>query len=279
MPFGLSVNGEKRTYMIPPKRFKLVASIIVRQFKKSTEKDIDLSIESIRPHEVALLAISASSVFSGPHSSVFTLSVLGQTGIPLLLSALNQLILPEVKMEKVHWEDAALIIRALAFLSEHGWVIRGLSFHLNHERLMVTTLLAVFRRPIPERWFSIRFWAMDTVRNMVGQRPGKDLVRVLIEEDAISAFESLFDANRAALIVRKNKTNNTGTPQEIRPSPDDAANIRLRLRQEYQREAGKRAEELVAYIKVWERVADEEEAMKQNKRLQIVSIGGMTNDL
>jgi hypothetical protein len=45
------------------------------------------------------------------------------------------------------------------------------------------------RRSIPERWFCIRFWAADTMRNMVAYRPR--LARILLREDAISAFEAL----------------------------------------------------------------------------------------
>ena len=55
--------------------------------------------------------------------------------------------------------------------------------------LCSTQTHALFRRSIPQRWFSIRFWAADTIRNMVAHRP--PLARTLLQEDAISAFETL----------------------------------------------------------------------------------------
>src|SRR5215469_11157061 len=117
---------------------------------------------------------------------------------------------------------------------------------------------------------------MDTVRNMVGQHPGKDLVKILVEEDAVSAFESLLEANHANFIVYKDNA-----AKQLRPSPDDPTDVGLRLRKEYQKAAAERAAEFVAYIKIWEKVVDEreEEILRRNKRLEIVSIVGGMDDM
>ena len=45
------------------------------------------------------------------------------------------------------------------------------------------------RRSIPERWFCIRFWAADTMRNMIAHRPR--LARILLNQDAVSALDGL----------------------------------------------------------------------------------------
>lgn len=257
------------------------------EFKMTSQGNFDASPNSIRPHEVALLALCASASSAGSLSSFFTLSVLGKTGVPLLVSSLKALVEAETK---VNWEDVALILRALAFLSEHGWVIRGLinkresssaAAAAENERIMVKALLAVFRRPIPERWFSIRFWAMDTIRNMLSQQPGKDLVRILTDEDAVGAFESLFDAKNPVIKRLRQSPfaiDNKDTPRlsyQARASPDDLANIRQRMKEQYQREAALRAEELVRYLRIWERVVDEDIELTGQAQLNVVSIIGI----
>lgn len=47
------------------------------------------------------------------------------------------------------------------------------------------------RRDIPERWFCIRFWAVDTMHKMVTHRP--QFAQILLQEDAVSVFEALLN--------------------------------------------------------------------------------------
>ncbi|KAF8516255.1 hypothetical protein JB92DRAFT_2273865 [Gautieria morchelliformis] len=82
-----------------------------------------------------------------------------------------------------HWENVALTLRALAFLSEQEWVAQAV------DAAIVRSLLGVFRPIIPQRWFCTRFWAADALRNMVAHRP--ELARTLLQEDAVSAFATL----------------------------------------------------------------------------------------
>jgi len=218
-------------------------------------------------------------------------------------------------MDHVKWEDVALIIRAIAFLSEQAWVIQSLSKGqhslltsklskndehdpLANERMVISSLLKVFRRPILERWFSIRFWAMDAIRNMVGHRPGKELVRILVEEGASEAFETLFSTPSSDPTSPNGRRSTTASPRgsafsksnsgsiqsatslKVRSGPDGNGKLRAELMEEYRREASKRAEELVMYISIWDRVADEEATdIKANKRLTVVSIAGMGGGL
>ena len=178
---------------------------------------------------------------------------------------------------------------------------------LGNERALISSLLEVFRRPIPERWFSIRFWAMDTIRNMVGHRPGKALVGILVEEGASEAFKSLFaptyitvdgvsipnsplHGHRSAGTSPRGSTFsksshggrslNSNTPTNARSGPDGDGKLRAKLMEEYRREASKRAEELVMYISIWDKVGPGEDDMENAKgnlkrRLEVVSIAGI----
>jgi len=110
--------------------------------------------------------------------------VVGEYGLSNLIAALDFMLAEHVTVHDVHWENVALTLRALAFLSEQEWVAEAV-FHVFYS----SYTHALRRRSIPERWFCIRFWAADTIRNMVAHR--SSLARTLLEEDALSAFDTL----------------------------------------------------------------------------------------
>jgi len=181
-----------------------------------------------RPWEVALFALCASQ------TPVFETVVLGPIGLPHLVSALNAMLSKTIDMDGVKWEDVAFNLRAMAFLSEHRWVVVGVDEECEG---IITSIMGVFRRPIPSRWFSIRFWAMDTIRNIVSHRP--PLVRILVAQDVAAAFATLTPSSPSY-------------PQLIGSRSVNAqAKSRPKIMDEYRKEAAKRAEEMVSYIKNW----------------------------
>ncbi|KAF8516245.1 hypothetical protein JB92DRAFT_2911102 [Gautieria morchelliformis] len=130
-----------------------------------------------RPWEVALFAQCASQ------DPKLRDAVVDPHGLPSLIAALDFMLADQVWVREVNWEHVALTLRSLAFLSEQAWVAHAI------EPAIVKSLLRVFKRSIPERWFCIRFWAADTIRNLVANRP--ELARTLIQQNAVSAFETL----------------------------------------------------------------------------------------
>ncbi|GJJ14167.1 hypothetical protein Clacol_008428 [Clathrus columnatus] len=196
-----------------------------------------------RPWEVALFALCAST--ETPVAPFFRRMVLGPTGIPLLVLSLNSLMASNIDMDDVKWEDVGLVLRALAFVSEHGWVVQGMSGDDDETEgedkvvKVVKSIMNVFWRSIPERWFSIRFWAMDAVRNIVSHRP--PLVRLLAEIKADKAFITLTPSSPLYPVAI-----NTS-----RISVEGGGKIRNRLLEEYRKESAKRAEEMVDYIRMW----------------------------
>lgn len=62
-----------------------------------------------------------------PIAAFFRRMVLGPTGIPMLVKSLDSLLASEIDMDDVKWEDVGLALRALAFLSEHAWVVQGMT--------------------------------------------------------------------------------------------------------------------------------------------------------
>ncbi|KIJ52738.1 hypothetical protein M422DRAFT_25810 [Sphaerobolus stellatus SS14] len=304
------------------------------QFGKDSSAVTSLSLPTIlptiRPWEVALLALCASPSSSGSLSPFFTLSVLGTTGLPLLITSLNSLLNASNNMDEIKWEDVGILMRVMAFLSEQSWVVSALgkgrhailtsslnkspsllsipnsaksqddpkAFGADNDREMIRALLLVFRKPIPLRWFSIRFWAMDTIRNMVGHRPGRELVKILLDEEAENALVTLFTApgampmnsgSASTLALSKSKTTtsprtggshtasslvpdelgSTGSPappgsfapmapNNPRSGPDSNARTRQRMMDRYRTEAAQRAEELVMYMRIWANVSDDD---------------------
>ncbi|KAF8499487.1 hypothetical protein BU17DRAFT_72199 [Hysterangium stoloniferum] len=175
-----------------------------------------------RSWEVALFALCASQ------TPVFKTVVLGPIGLPLMVSALNDMLRMDIDMDGVKWEDVALNLRAMAFLSEHGWVVVGVEEDCE---VLITSIMGVFRRTIPSRWFSIRFWAMDTIRNIVSHRP--PLVRILVAQDVAAAFATLTPSSPSY-------------PQLIGSRGlNIQSKSRPRIMDEYRKEAAKRAEEMV----------------------------------
>ncbi|KAF8579287.1 hypothetical protein K439DRAFT_410421 [Ramaria rubella] len=211
-----------------------------------------------RPWQVALFALCSLK-----HA------VLGPAGLPALIATLDSMLAPQVPAGAVIWEDVALTLRALAFLSEHAWVAESVGGEF------VVSLLGVFRRPIPARWLCIRFWAMDTTRNITAHCPS--LVRTLVREDAARAFATLAAApvpapsspsspsssslpstpTRSRISVNSTMSMNSGqgarpgSSSSQRPADPETAPTRDRLLEGYKREAARRAEELAAYIKNW----------------------------
>lgn len=208
---------------------------------------------------------------------------------------------PSIPLLDVNWENVALTLRALAFLSEHDWVAKAV------EDSIVGTLLGVFRcvysgpifrngldyqcttnmlpfallrRSIPERWFCIRFWAMDTIRNILSHRP--PLVSILVRENAAVAFATLASPSHAPRSPRSPSASNSsfsssnGIPaSSTRNNPsagmghsNTSPKTRWRLMDDYKREASKRAEELTTYIRNWT------EWKPYLVKLEPVSIGG-----
>jgi hypothetical protein len=101
----------------------------------SPETDPPTPIPS-RPWEVALFALCASQAI------VFKNAVLGPIGLPLLVSDLDLMLSKEVDMDHVKWEDVALNLRAMAFLSEHRWVVEGVE---EEAEILITSIMGVFR--------------------------------------------------------------------------------------------------------------------------------------
>jgi len=142
--------------------------------------------------------------------------VLGPHGLASLLSALDRTIPKHGEQEDVNWEHVTLTLRALAFLSEQKWVADSIDPNV------VDSLLNVFRPRIPKRWLCIRFWAMDTIRNIVSHRPS--LVRNLIQGDAAAAFQTL-----------------TAVPPLTKGT--------TQILEDYKKEATTRAKELLEYMR------------------------------
>lgn len=90
-------------------------------------------IDTSRPWEVALFGLCASQ------NAWFKDAVLGPTGLDSLVKDLDRMLAPSIPVLDVNWEDVALTLRALAFLSEHEWVARAV------EDTIVRSLLGVFR--------------------------------------------------------------------------------------------------------------------------------------
>jgi hypothetical protein len=86
-----------------------------------------------RPWEVALFALCSSQ------NPWFKDVVLGPTGVQSLVTALDAMLSRSIPVQDVHWENVALTLRALAFLSEHDWVAKVV------EERIVRSLLGVFR--------------------------------------------------------------------------------------------------------------------------------------
>ncbi|GJJ08141.1 hypothetical protein Clacol_002349 [Clathrus columnatus] len=189
-----------------------------------------------RPWEVALFALCASTETSS--APFFKRMVLGPMGIPLFIRSLNSLMASHIDMGDVKWEDVGLTLRALAFVSKHEWVVRGMSGDDNSKaEELIKSIMKVFWRSIPERWFSIRFWAMDTVRNIVSHQ--NTLIRLLAEMEADKAFLTLTPSSPLY----------PSTINTTRTSAEGDGKTRNRLLEEYRKESAKRAEEMVEYIK------------------------------
>ena len=94
----------------------------------------DATQTTSRPWEVALFGLCASQ------NSWFKDAVLGPTGLLSLVTALDTMLAPSLPIHQVLWEDVAITLRALAFLSEHEWVAKVVE-----ERSIVRSLLGVFR--------------------------------------------------------------------------------------------------------------------------------------
>ncbi|KAF8516248.1 hypothetical protein JB92DRAFT_2272767 [Gautieria morchelliformis] len=138
-----------------------------------------------RPWEVALFAQCASQDES------FKDVVVGSHGLPSLIVALDfmlnagkhRLRLNEMLRgirPGVHWENVALTLGVITFLSEQEWVAQAV------DAAIVRSLISVFRSIIPQHWSCIRFLAADALRNMVAHRP--ELARTVLQEDAVSAL-------------------------------------------------------------------------------------------
>ena len=169
---------------------------------KAGEEDI------CRPWEVALFAQCASQ------DTWFKGAVTSPHGLPSLVAALDSRLAKNLGVHEIHWEYVTITLRSLAFLSEQEWVVEWVA--AAKDPPLIRSLLQVFRhvsvsclsklficpvplrgmltfvpdrRSIPERWFCIRFWAADTMRNMVAHRP--KLARILLNQDAVSALDGL----------------------------------------------------------------------------------------
>ncbi|KAF8520997.1 hypothetical protein JB92DRAFT_2893550 [Gautieria morchelliformis] len=222
--------------------------VSIRELAARRRQQSDAAKTISRPWEIALFALCSSQ------NPWFKDVVLGPTGVQSLVTALDTMLAPSTPFQDVHWENVALTLRALAFLSEHDWVARAV------EERIVRSLLGVFRRSIPERWFCIRFWAMDTIRNILSHRP--PLVSTLIRENAAVAFATL-TAPSSPTRSRSSRTSpaspstspTSTTCPNLSSSPSTGTSLggktKGRLMEDYKREASKRAEELTSYIKDW----------------------------
>ncbi|KAF8516253.1 hypothetical protein JB92DRAFT_2911128 [Gautieria morchelliformis] len=170
------VDESLRVRTLSADELNAIRELAVRRAVQHTEYN---SKDLWRPWEIALFAQCASQDQS------FKDVVVGPHGLPSLIVALDSMLMDEgmVRGVGVHWENVALTLRALAFLSEQEWVAQAV------DAAIVRSLLGVFRPIIPQRWFCTRFWAADALRNMVAHRP--ELARTLLQEDAVSAFATL----------------------------------------------------------------------------------------
>jgi hypothetical protein len=86
-----------------------------------------------RPWEVALFAQCASQDAS------FKDAVIGAHGLPSLVAALDSMLAEDLLVRQIHWENVAITLRALAFLSEQEWVADAV------DPSIIRSLLQVFR--------------------------------------------------------------------------------------------------------------------------------------
>ena len=114
------------TYIFPP---ELRSNSHFRQRTGYSAKGEDVW----RPWEVALFAQCASQ------DPWFKHVVVGRHGLPSLIDALDVMLAKEKLVLQVDWENVALTLRALAFLSEQEWVAESV------DQVIIRSLLRVFR--------------------------------------------------------------------------------------------------------------------------------------
>ncbi|KIJ26283.1 hypothetical protein M422DRAFT_38295, partial [Sphaerobolus stellatus SS14] len=224
-----------------------------------------------------------------------------------LITSLNSPLNASNNMDEIKWEDVGILMRVMAFLSEQSWVVSALgkerhavlissphkspsllsiptfaksqddpkAFGADNDREMIRALLLVFRKSIPLKSFSIRFWAMDTIRNMVGHRPGRELVKILLDEEAENALITLFTApgvmpmnsgGTGTLTLSKSKTttsprtSGSHTASSLAPNESGSTGSPAPpgMMDRYRTEAAQRAEELVMYMRIWVNVSDDD---------------------
>ena len=86
-----------------------------------------------RPWEVALFAQCSSQ------DTMFKDAVTGPHGLPSLVAALDSMLAEHLLVREIHWENVALTLRALAFVSEQEWVVAAV------DPAIIPSLLQVFR--------------------------------------------------------------------------------------------------------------------------------------
>ncbi|KIJ45256.1 hypothetical protein M422DRAFT_47042 [Sphaerobolus stellatus SS14] len=222
---------------------------------------VNPKIDEILPWEVALFALCAKK------NPDFIQPVLHSSGLPCLYLAFQTMLNVDVSVKDMDWENIVLILRSFAFLSELEWLC---ATDLMGESV-VKALIKVLR------WFPVRYWATDTLRNILAHCP--DLAHIFLDSDITSPVSFILPPEIPLLQLdyedpeplRKIPTRrqtlwsafSPGTSQRkkdsqasrdrrlsVGSSSSGITNSRLYT---YFYEATKRANELEEYVKTWRR--------------------------